>query len=185
MSFLELANYYYIQNVDTAIVFCEKAKDYSEKANYIDGRAESYAWLGYLANCKGNIIKSLEYNHKSLELQEETNNVAGMATSYNNIGAIYDSKGDKEKALKLEFLFEAKYDPNIGNISLGGDIVYLGTADKVKEIEKEWKKNKKLPNDVVEEVMGNILSKCNIEALIMSREINLPAPIPLPKVKSK
>ena len=94
MSFLELANYYYIQNVDTAIVFCEKAKDYSEKANYIDGRAESYAWLGYLANCKGNIIKSLEYNHKSLELQEETNNVAGMATSYNNIGAIYDSKGD-------------------------------------------------------------------------------------------
>lgn len=122
---------------------------------------------------------------------ERKEGAKGKISIANNIG-IKDVKSfelklgkNKEKALKLEFLFEAKYDPNIGNISLGGDIVYLGTADKVKEIEKEWKKNKKLPNDVVEEVMGNILSKCNIEALIMSREINLPAPIPLPKVKSK
>ncbi len=122
---------------------------------------------------------------------ERKEGAKGKISIANNVG-IKDVKSfelklgkNKEKALKLEFLFEAKYDPNIGNISLGGEIVYMGTADKVKEIETEWKKNKKLPHDVVEEVMGNILSKCNIEALIMSREINLPAPIPLPKVKSK
>ena len=122
---------------------------------------------------------------------ERKEGAKGKISIANNVG-IKDVKSfelklgkNKEKALKLEFLFEAKYDPNIGNISLGGEIVYMGTADKVKEIETEWKKNKKLPHDVVEEVMGNILSNCNIEALIMSREINLPAPIPLPKVKSK
>ena len=122
---------------------------------------------------------------------ERNEGIKGKLNISNNV-SIKDVKSfdlklgkNKEKALKLEFLFEAKYDPNIGNISLGGEIVYMGTADKVKNIESEWKKNKKLPNDVVEEVMSNILSKCNIEALIMSREINLPAPIPLPKVKSK
>ncbi|MBL7050700.1 hypothetical protein ISS04_00900 [Candidatus Woesearchaeota archaeon] len=122
---------------------------------------------------------------------ERKEGAKGKISIANNIG-IKDVKSfelklgkNKENALKLEFLFEAKYTPNIGNISLGGEIVYMGTADKVKDIETEWKKNKKLPNDVIEEVMGNILSKCNIEALIMSKEINLPAPIPLPKVKSK
>jgi len=29
------------------------------------------------------------------------------------------------------------------------------------------------------------LKKCNIESLVMSREINLPSPIPLPKVNIK
>ena len=54
----------------------------------------------------------------------------------------------------------------------------------IKEAEKQWKKDKKIPKEIVEEMMSHILSKCNIEALLMSREINLPPPIPLPKVKS-
>lgn len=91
---------------------------------------------------------------------------------------------NNEKALKFDFKFEAVYDPKIGNIELLGQIVYLGKEEIIKEAEKQWKKDKKIPKELVEEIMSNILSKCNIEALLMSREIGLPPPIPLPKVKS-
>jgi hypothetical protein len=32
-------------------------------------------------------------------------------------------------------------------------------------------------------ILNTVLTKCNIEALILSQEVNLPSPIPLPKVK--
>jgi len=90
-----------------------------------------------------------------------------------------------QKALKIKFLFEAKYEPKLGEISLGGELIYLNEEKKVKEIQTEWKKNKSIPKDVMPEIMGHVLKKCNIESLVMSREINLPSPIPLPKVNIK
>lgn len=90
-----------------------------------------------------------------------------------------------DKALKFVFTYEAKYEPEIGSVELNGELVWLSNDAKVKEVEKEWKKNKKLGKEVVEEVMTNILTKCNIEAIVMSREINLPPPVPMPKVKTK
>ena len=91
---------------------------------------------------------------------------------------------NKEKALKFNFKFEAIYDPKIGNIEILGEIVYLGKDEVIKDAEKQWKKDKKIPKEIIEEIMSNILTKCNIEALLMSRELSLPPPIPLPKVKS-
>tara|TARA_Y100000310_G_scaffold326928_1_gene392536 strand:+ start:140 stop:547 length:408 start_codon:yes stop_codon:yes gene_type:complete len=91
---------------------------------------------------------------------------------------------NKEKALRFDFKFESVYDPKIGNIEILGEVAYLGKEANIKEAEKQWKKDKKIPKDIVEEIMTSILSKCNIEALLMSKEIGLPPPIPLPKVKS-
>ena len=58
------------------------------------------------------------------------------------------------------------------------------TKSPNKETITEKVQLKKIPKDIVQEIMSNVLSKCNIEALLMSREIGLPPPIPLPKVKS-
>ena len=121
---------------------------------------------------------------------ERTKGIKGKLNISNNV-SVKDVKSfdlelgkSKERALRFYFKFEAVYDPKIGNIELLGEIVYLGKETEIKEAEKQWKKDKKIPKDIVEGVMSNILSKCNIEALIMSREIGLPPPIPLPKVKS-
>jgi len=120
---------------------------------------------------------------------ERKEGAKGNINIANNI-SVKDVKGidlklgsKSERALKFGFEFEAKYEPEIGNIKLNGDVVWLGKTDKVKEIEKEWAKNKKIAKEVMEDIMGSILNKCNIEALIMSREMNLPPPVPLPKVK--
>jgi len=91
----------------------------------------------------------------------------------------------KQNSLKFTFEFTAKYEPDIGNIGLIGDVIYMEEEKKVKEILKSWKKDKKVPGDVMTNILNNVLTKCNIQALILSQEVNLPPPIQLPRVQPK
>ena len=59
----------------------------------------------------------------------------------------------------------------------------IALSKKTKEILASWKKDKKVPKELMAGLLNTILTKCNIQALILSQEINLPAPIPLPKVQ--
>ena len=88
----------------------------------------------------------------------------------------------KEKGIRYSFEFNSKYEPNVGIITLNGDIISLEPEDKIKEIVAEWKKTEKLGKETMVLLLNNILAKCNIEALILSKDINLPPPILLPKV---
>ena len=71
----------------------------------------------------------------------------------------------------------------MGSIMFEGEILYHEDPKKVKEIIADWKKDKKLPKELMALMLNTILSKCNIQALILSQEVNLPSPIPLPKVQ--
>lgn len=96
-----------------------------------------------------------------------------------NIGA------SKQKALKFIFEFTSDYTPQIGTIQFSGDLIYMNEPAKQDEILKGWKKNKEVPSDVLPEVLNSILSRCNVEAVMLSRDVNLPPPIPLPKVQAQ
>ena len=89
---------------------------------------------------------------------------------------------DKQTAIKIIFNFLSKYSPDLGNISFEGEIIYMADSKKGKEIIASWKKDKKLPKDLMAPILNTVLTKCNIKALILSQDVNLPPPIPLPKV---
>ncbi len=89
----------------------------------------------------------------------------------------------KQKAVKFEFEFISKYEPKVGKILLGGEILYLEETAKIKKIMDDWKKSKRVEKDIMTSILNTVLSKCNIQALILSQDVNLPSPIPLPKVK--
>lgn len=91
----------------------------------------------------------------------------------------------KQNALRFDFEFTAKYEPKIANILLTGTTTYFDAPEKIDELEKAWKKDKKLPKEVMTPVLNHILTKCNIEALLLSREVNLPPPMQLPTVQIK
>ncbi len=91
----------------------------------------------------------------------------------------------KQGALKFSFEFTAKYEPKIADMVFNGHLTFFEKPEKVKEIADSWKKDKKIPKDVMSSVLNTVLSRCNIEALILAREVNLPPPIPLPKVQVK
>ena len=91
----------------------------------------------------------------------------------------------KEKGIIFKFEFISSYDPKVANLQLYGEIIFMEEEKKIQDILDTWKKNKKVPGDVMTNILNNILSKCTIEALLLSKELNLPPPVPLPKVSMK
>jgi hypothetical protein len=90
---------------------------------------------------------------------------------------------DKQKVLSFNYEFIAKYDPDVGSIKIYGDVLFMETTAKAKEILDGWKKDKSLPKEIMPPVLNTILNKCNVQALILSEQVNLPPPIPLPKLQ--
>jgi hypothetical protein len=90
---------------------------------------------------------------------------------------------EEQESLKIVFQFNSTYEPEVGKIELTGDLIYIDSKTRVKEIFSEWKEKKKVDKDVMTEALNVILNRCNIQALVLARDINLPSPIPLPKVK--
>jgi len=88
----------------------------------------------------------------------------------------------KQKGLKFTYEFTSKYEPKAGNILINGHVLFMTDEKKSREVLDSWKKSKKIPKDVMSDVLNTVLAKCNIEALILSKEVNLPPPMPLPRV---
>ncbi len=130
------------------------------------------------------------FNFKEIKVSKKEG-VKGKINIKNNV-VITDIKeqdlnlGDKsQSALKFLFEFSSKYDPDLGEIILRGDLLFMESANKTKEILDGWKKSKNVPKDIMAGILNTVLSKCNIEALILSQKVNLPPPIPLPSVKTE
>jgi len=85
--------------------------------------------------------------------------------------------------VNFRFDFMANYEPNIGFINLTGEIIFMDSDKKIKEILSDWKKNKKVDKIIMSQILNHALMKCNIQALVLSQEISLPPPIMLPKIK--
>ncbi len=128
------------------------------------------------------------FNFTSVNAQRK-NDVKGKVNINNNVAIKSVEEKDlnlgsnKQKSLKFVFEFISKYNPDIGSVTLVGDVLLIEEAKKIKEIMDQWNKEKKLPKDVTTKVLNTVLGRCNIQALIMSEKINLPPPIPLPKVQ--
>lgn len=90
---------------------------------------------------------------------------------------------EEQESLRIIFQFNSTYEPEVGKIELTGDLIYIDSKTRIKEIYSEWKEKKKVDQEVMTETLNVILNRCNIQALILARDINLPSPIPLPKVK--
>ncbi len=92
-------------------------------------------------------------------------------------------KSEKQASAKVLFEFNSKYDPGVGVIELKGEVVWLDTKEKIQAMVAEWKKSKKLDKGVATPILNTIMSRANIEALFLSRDVNFPPPLQLPKVK--
>jgi len=129
------------------------------------------------------------FNFTKLEA-EKKDMVKGKININNNVSIknVEEKKislaNEKQKVINFNFEFLAKYDPDVGSIKFTGEVLYMDTSSKVKEILDGWKKDKKLPKELMPIILNTVLNKCNIQALIISDQINLPPPIPMPKLQA-
>jgi hypothetical protein len=91
----------------------------------------------------------------------------------------------KKSILKFQFLFTAKFEPNVGLIELKGELIEIFDKDLGVKIIDGWVRGKNLYKDVAPRVLNAILAKSNVEAIIMSKELGLPSPVQMPKVEIK
>ncbi|HHI04233.1 MAG TPA: hypothetical protein ENL45_01665 [Candidatus Woesearchaeota archaeon] len=122
---------------------------------------------------------------------ERIGNVSGEIKINNNVSIkeidkiTVPIKKEDQEGLRFGFEFTSNYEPKIGNLVIKGNVIVVEDKKKAEDILKQWKKDKKAESNVMTDVLNTVLEKCNIEALILGRDVNLPPSIPLPKVKPK
>ncbi len=78
----------------------------------------------------------------------------------------------------IYFRFTAGYS-GMGRIELEGS---LEIQDAPTDLAEKWRSDNKLPNEIANKVHSAIIQNCIPQAVLISREIKLPPPIPMPKV---
>lgn len=94
-----------------------------------------------------------------------------------------DLKSLNKKALALGFEFTTKYEPEVAEIKIGGEVLYL--SPKNAQILKKWKSKKALPDDVNVEVLNHLFRQCLLKVSNIADDLQLPPPIAMPVVRPK
>ena len=89
-----------------------------------------------------------------------------------------------KKGLRFTFAFNCNYEPDLGKIEVEGQVLFVDDEKKVAEVKASWEKDKRVPMEIMEQIVNAALHKGNIQAIKISEDVSLPSPLPLPKVKS-
>jgi hypothetical protein len=79
----------------------------------------------------------------------------------------------------IEYRYTANYG-GIGSIRIEGSMLFSGD---VMELLKTWTETSNMPDKVASEVHTAIMGTCVPEAVLISRDLKLPPPLPLPQIK--
>lgn len=86
-----------------------------------------------------------------------------------------------KKGLEIAFEFKTEYEvekKKFAEINIEGNALFVDPAQE--KILKEWKKSKKLPENVNIQIINAVLRRCLTKALTLSEDLQLPPPIAIP-----
>ena len=83
-----------------------------------------------------------------------------------------------EDEANVEFRYTASYG-SVGVIKIEGTLLYQGNAG---ELVEKWSASGNMPDKVASEVHTAIMRACVPEAVMISRDLHLPPPIPMPQI---
>ena len=88
----------------------------------------------------------------------------------------------KGNAIKINFTFSVDYNEGkFAKVEFKGHVLLLPEKDEFKNFIKSWK-DKQVPEEVRTPLFNFIMSKCNIKALQLEDEMNLPLHVPMPRL---
>lgn len=90
---------------------------------------------------------------------------------------------DKRTAIKSTFTYSVVYDPEVGSIDISGEVLSMHEKKDADLLLAGWEKDKSLPPAAMNMFLSHIMQKSSMQALIVSKDVGLPSPIPLPKLR--
>jgi len=92
--------------------------------------------------------------------------------------------GEKRAGALVDFEVNTSYGKS-GHINLEGSLFLTGEEKELKDLQKGWKKNKKVDERIASVLLTKILEIGLITAIPLSKTLGLPAPLQLPRVQPK
>jgi two-component system, NtrC family, sensor kinase len=123
---LNLGWVYQWNKPDSAILYALKARELSQRLNYIDGEIKVAETLSEALSAKGNFSQALEIDFKALQLAEKTGKQNLFAD--NLIGHVYFYSGDYIKALPYYLKYKSESDKFTRGF-IGETYYHLGRLD--------------------------------------------------------
>lgn len=109
-----------------------------------------------------------------------TNNVKVLSVEEAKMGL-----DQSRQAFKVIFSFKTEYTPNFASLEVKGEVLILGTVEETKKMLDQWNKEKRLNPEFSRVILNNIMNRCSLEVILLSKELGLPSPIPLPSIKAE
>jgi len=97
-----------------------------------------------------------------------------IATNIN----VLEMNKKREDLLEVPFVFTVNYNPAVAQISVKGRAQVAGSRSELKKIHNEYTE-KRVPPPMVVQSISNVAF---LESVIITRTLNVPPPIPLPKI---
>jgi len=121
---------------------------------------------------------------------EKKNPIKGKIEIKSNV-SITDIKEEKlptgktkMDGLRFNFDFKIEYTPTIGEIDIKGHIFFMDDPKVLKDIIKQYKKDKKISPEITTQIINTVLLKSSTKALSLAQEVNLPPHIRLPQISN-
>lgn len=130
-------------------------------------------------------IVSFMFNSMEIRREDNFNPRVKIRNNINvqNIESVKMNLGSSQQdGLRLSFEYLTVYGENSAKIKLLGNVIFMANSDTTKEYLRNWEKSKALPNNLVAGILDQVLHRCAIQALLLSKEMGLPSPVQLPKV---
>ncbi|MCM8830586.1 MAG: hypothetical protein NC918_00095 [Candidatus Omnitrophica bacterium] len=113
-------------------------------------------------------------------VREKNDDIIGLDV---NIGV--DDIKINSNQVEIKFSYTANYREGVGYLKMKGSIFTQEEIKKVKEIEKSWNEQKRLPDEFSEMILNAINFTCGTNGVLVVRPVNLAPPMVPPKIQIK
>jgi len=131
------------------------------------------------------MILGLNLNSINAKINEEKTGTKGISVN-SSPKIINISKADvldMKDVLRVEFNFTSKYEPDVGEISVHGNLLWRD--HDAKKVLKMWEDEKKLESKAGLEILNTIFRKCLAKAVVLAEDVRLPPPVQFPMVRAQ
>ena len=124
-------------------------------------------------------IRNIQF--KSIEASRYMESVShSQQIDINHNSTITQIHDIRVRQVTIDFQYTASY-ASMGMIKLEGSLIY--EDDNAKKLAISWRSTHKMSDKVASQIHTAVMHACILEAVGIARNLGLPSPIPLPRIR--